>query len=78
VNEIQRMIIDFEGRHFTHRGDKEAEIAETFDMTPTRYYALLAAAIDEETVLAHSPVLVNRLRRIRDRRVEARALRRAG
>jgi hypothetical protein len=78
VNEIQRMIIDFEAQRYTHRGDKEAAIVDTFDLSPTRYYQLLVDALDEEAVLAYNPVLVNRLRRIRDRRVQQRTLRQAG
>jgi hypothetical protein len=74
---LQKMIVDFEAQRWTHRGDKEQAIVDTFDFSPTRYYALLADALDEETVLAYSPVLVNRLRRIRDRRAEQRVLRRA-
>jgi hypothetical protein len=65
---LQKMIVDFEAQRWSHRGDKEQAIVDTFDFSPTRYYQLLVAALDEETVLAYSPVLVNRLRRIMHRK----------
>jgi hypothetical protein len=35
-------------------------------MSPTRYYQLLNALLDDSRALAHDPVTVNRLRRRRD------------
>lgn len=61
---LQRMIVDFESQYWTHRGDKEHAIRDTFEFGVARYYQLLVAALNEETVLQHNPVLVNRLRRI--------------
>ncbi|MGH1551207.1 DUF3263 domain-containing protein [Streptomyces sp. L7] len=35
---------------------------------PVRYYQLLNALLDDERALAHDPVTVNRLRRVRETR----------
>jgi hypothetical protein len=49
-------------------GAKERAIREGLGMSPTRYYQLLGALLDDPRALAHDPVTVNRLRRIRDAR----------
>lgn len=66
------MILDFEKRHYRAQGDKESDIDEVFSLTATRYYQLLAALLDEPTALEAEPVLVYRLRRIRDSRQASR------
>lgn len=74
---IDRMILDNEKKHYQHVGNKEQAIRDEFDMSPTRYYQLLANLLDEPQALAAEPVLVNRLRRIRDRRAIVRRSRAA-
>ncbi|MFD5762201.1 DUF3263 domain-containing protein, partial [Streptomyces sp. NPDC127044] len=37
-------------------------------LAPVRYYQLLNALLDDPRALAHDPITVNRLRRIRDTR----------
>ncbi|KAA0942908.1 DUF3263 domain-containing protein [Streptomyces apricus] len=37
-------------------------------LVPVRYYQVLNALLDTERALAHDPVTVNRLRRVRERR----------
>lgn len=69
---LDRMILDFEKRWYRAQGNKEADIDEVFSLSPVRYYQLLAALLDEPTALEAEPVLVNRLRRIRDSRQAAR------
>ena len=51
-------------------------VRELFDMSPTRYYQVLNALIDEPAALAHDPMLVKRLRRLRQSRQRARTARR--
>jgi hypothetical protein len=46
-------------------GAKEAAIRDDLGMTPVRYYQRLNQIVDTEAALAHDPVNVNRLRRIR-------------
>ncbi|NLU68071.1 DUF3263 domain-containing protein [Streptomyces sp. HNM0574] len=47
-------------------GAKERAIREELGMSPTRYYQLLNALLDDPRALRHDPVTVNRLRRTRE------------
>jgi len=76
LTDEQRAALDFERRCWKYSGAKETAIRERFDMSATRYYQVLNALIDEPAGLAHDPLLVGRLRRLRDARASAR--RRAG
>lgn len=51
-----------------HDGHKDNAIRATFGTTPIRYYQVLARLLDEPEALAADPVLVSRLRRVRDER----------
>ncbi|MGR3937224.1 DUF3263 domain-containing protein [Streptomyces sp. BRA346] len=53
-------------------GAKERAIRERLGITPTRYYQLLNALLDDPRALEHDPVTINRLRRVRDERRERR------
>ena len=57
---------------------QEQAIRELFDMSATQYYQVLNALIDTEDALAHDPMLVERLRRLRTSRQRARTARRLG
>ncbi|MFC4494550.1 DUF3263 domain-containing protein [Streptomyces ovatisporus] len=65
-------VLALERRSWSGPGVKERAIREQLDMSPTRYYQLLNALLDDRHALAHDPVTVNRLRR---RREEHRARR---
>ncbi|MDO5499579.1 MAG: DUF3263 domain-containing protein [Propionibacteriaceae bacterium] len=71
-------ILDFERNWWKHTGPKEQGIRERFDMSATRYYQILNALIDNPDALAHDPLLVKRLRRLRSERQRARSARRLG
>jgi hypothetical protein len=47
-------------------------------MSDTRYYQLLNTLIDRPEALVHDPMLVKRLRRLRQSRQRARSARRFG
>ncbi|WP_032389257.1 DUF3263 domain-containing protein [Rhodococcoides fascians] len=68
----QAEILAFEKRWYTAQGSKEADIAEQFSLSPVRYYQLLNQLLDDPEALATDPVLVKRLRRIRDSRARVR------
>jgi len=70
----EEMILAFERRWWRHAGAKEQAIRDTFGLSPTRYYQLLNGLLDNPAALAHDPVLVNRLRRLRASRGRSRAL----
>ena len=78
LSERDREILAFERQWWKYAGSKEAAIKELFDMSSTRYYQVLNALIDNPVALAHDPMLVKRLRRLRASRQRARSARRLG
>ncbi|MER5433173.1 DUF3263 domain-containing protein [Streptomyces sp. NPDC002588] len=64
----ERNILALERRGFTGPGAKERAIREELHLSPVRYYQLLNALLDDPRALAHDPVTVNRLRRVRETR----------
>ena len=74
----EREILAFERQWWKYAGAKEQAVRELFDMSGTRYYQLLNALIDRPEALAHDPMLVKRLRRMRQTRQRARTARRPG
>ncbi len=76
--EQDEQILDFERQWWKYAGAKEQAIKELFDLSATRYYQRLNALIDTDAALAHDPMLVKRLRRMRASRQRARTARRLG
>lgn len=72
------MTLDFEAQRWRYAGAKEAQIREVFTESATRYYQRLAVLLEQPEAEAYAPQLVHRLRRLRDRRLEARSSRRLG
>jgi hypothetical protein len=71
-------ILGFERHWWKYAGAKEQAIRDQFQMSATRYYQVLNALIDRPEALAHDPLLVKRLRRLRAARQRARSARRLG
>ena len=65
-------VLALERRGWSTPGAKERAIREELGLAPVRYYQLLNALLDAPRALAHDPVTVNRLRRVRDVRREER------
>ena len=78
LTDRDRKILAFERQWWKYAGAKEQAIRELFDMSATRYYQVLNALIDSPDALAHDPMLVKRLRRMRASRQRARSARRLG
>ena len=78
LTELDREILAFERQWWKYAGAKEQAIRDLFDMSTTRYYKVLNALIDRQDALAHDPMLVKRLRRLRSSRQRARSARRLG
>ena len=78
LGERDRAIIEFERQWWKYAGAKEQAIRDLFDMSATRYYQVLNALIDNQAALAHDPMLIKRLRRMRAMRQKARSARRLG
>jgi hypothetical protein len=68
-------ILAFESQWSEHVGAKEQAIRAEFSLSAARYYQLLGALIDSPLALAHDPLLIKRLQRMRDARSVARARR---
>ncbi|GAA3889592.1 DUF3263 domain-containing protein [Leifsonia kafniensis] len=68
-------ILAFEAQWSEHVGAKEQAIRAEFSLSAARYYQLLGALIDSPLALAHDPMLIKRLQRMRDARSVARARR---
>ena len=49
-------------------GAKETAIRERFELSPTRYYELLNELLETDDAMGYDPLVVRRLRRLRDRR----------
>ena len=73
LTEQDLLILDFERGWWRFGGAKEDAIREQFDISATRYYQTLNRLIDTNEALAADPVLVRRLRRLRNARQEARS-----
>jgi hypothetical protein len=73
-----QQMLALERQWWKYAGAKEQAIRELFDLSATHYYQILNALIDTEAALAHDPMLVKRLRRLRTSRQRARTARRLG
>lgn len=77
LSEREQQVLDFERQWWRYAGAKEQAIRDQFSLNATRYYQLLNALLDNPAAMAHDPLLVKRLRRLRERRQSARTARRA-
>jgi hypothetical protein len=73
LNEFEVKMLEFERSWWRHAGVKESSIKELFNLTPPAYYQLLNNLIDREAAVMAEPILVKRLRRLRDSRTQARS-----
>ena len=78
LDERTQAILDFERSWWTERGTKQRRIRERFGISATRYQQLLMRAIDLPEALRYDPMLVRRLRRLRESRRRMRLARRLG
>ena len=75
LTDFERRILEFERDWWRFAGAKESAIKELFDLTAPRYYQLLNDLIDRADALEAAPMLVKRLRRLREARMSARTAR---
>lgn len=68
LTDRDRAILDFEKNWYRFEGAKQAAIREQFDLSPTRYYQLLNALVDNPEALRAEPVVIRRLQRQRQSR----------
>lgn len=72
LSDLEVRILDFERQWWRYAGAKESGIKELFNFSSREYYELLNNLIDREDALAASPLLVKRLRRLREARLQKR------
>ncbi|MSO16524.1 MAG: DUF3263 domain-containing protein [Candidatus Planktophila sp.] len=75
LTDLERRILEFERDWWRFAGAKERAIKELFDLSAPRYYQLLNDLIDRADALEAAPMLVKRLRRLREARMSARTAR---
>jgi hypothetical protein len=73
-----REILDFERTWWQLSVPKELALRERFGISPARYYQLLNRLIELPEALEYDPMLVRRLRRLREMRRKKRFARRLG
>jgi hypothetical protein len=76
LSERDRDILDFEDQWWKYGGAKDQAIRDRFSISATTYYQVLNGLLDRQEALAHKPMLVKRLRRLRTTRHRARNARR--
>ena len=78
LTDLDIKMLDFERSWWKHAGVKEQAIKERFDMSATRYYQLLNELLEQPAAMAHDPILVKRLKRLRVYRQRQRVARLLG
>ncbi len=68
LDERSRALLDFERESWKLDIPKERAIRERFGFSPARYHQLLNRVLERPEALAHDPMLVRRLLRVRDTR----------
>ena len=74
LSDLEVRILEFERQWWKYAGAKDAAIKDLFQISAKEYYELLNNLIDREDALAASPLLIKRLRRLREARVSSRSL----
>jgi uncharacterized protein DUF3263 len=78
LEELWREILDFEREWWKASLPKELAVRQRFGISPARYYQLLNRLIDRPEALQYDPMLVQRLRRLREARRRKRFATRVG
>ena len=72
LDQRARDVLDFEREAWKLTVSKQRAIRERFGFSPSRYHQLLHRIIDRPEALAYDPMLVRRLRRVREVRRRSR------
>lgn len=76
LTDQEQEILAFEREWWRYATAKEHAVRDRFGMTVDGYYRTLSQLLDSDEALAHDPLLVRRLRRLRAIRRRHRAARR--
>ena len=74
LTDLEVRILDFERQWWKYAGIKDSAIRELFNLSAKQYYELLNNLIDRPDAMAASPLLIKRLRRLREARVSSRSI----
>lgn len=72
LSDLDAAILEFERGWWKHAGAKEAAARERFGLSPVGYYVRLDRLLDDPEALAHDPMTVRRLVRLREARRRVR------
>lgn len=72
LSDLEVRILDFERQWWRYAGAKDVGIKEQFGLSTREYYELLNNLIDRDDALDASPLLIKRLRRLREARLARR------
>ena len=76
LSDTDRAILQFEREWWRRRIPKERAVRDRLGLSPTRYHQLLNALLDRPDALTFDPMLIGRLRRLREARRRVRFARR--
>lgn len=68
LSDRDRALLDFESQWTRHGAAKEEAVRSDLGLAPARYYQLLERLLDDADAVAYAPMLVHRLRRLREQR----------
>lgn len=66
MDDLERAVLDLEREHQRYNGTKDDAIRRRLNMSATSYFQILNQLLDDPAALEADPVLINRLRRLRD------------
>ncbi|MBM7280314.1 DUF3263 domain-containing protein [Gordonia rubripertincta] len=61
----EKRMLELAGKRWNYPGNLEQRVRDEFGISLTRFWQIVNRLIDTEEALAYSPVVVNRLRRLR-------------
>lgn len=68
LTDLERRVLEFERGRWNHQGAKDTAIRETFGLSRHLYEQQLTNLLDNPAAYAAEPVLIKRLRRLRETR----------
>lgn len=72
LTDTDKSILDFEKQNYKYAGMKESVAKEKFNLTPPQYYQHLNNLIDHPEAETYAPMVVSRLRGIREKGMKNR------
>lgn len=72
LSDLEVRILEFERQWWRYAGAKDVGIKQEFNLSAREYYELLNNLIDRQDALAAAPLLIKRLRRLREARLARR------